>query len=230
MWEQGWNGALRQVDHDYLLIVDSSLPGHARSIVERRVQYQVSLDVGQPIESKLLIEYRHKGEEPDPDCRQALPMPLGCFWDYLRVFIPVVAQDIQPPPIPIHEGSEWLIWGYEPADSLTVISSPRGGQAGLTEIGGYLVAEPQTSVTLPLSYRLPENMLRNIGGGVLQYRLLVQKQPGTPVEPVSVFVRLPDGATLVRTSPASTAQKGAWVRLDVDLASDTTFTVDFRPR
>ncbi len=230
LWEQGWNGALRQVDHDYLLIVDSSLPGHARSIVERRVQYQVTLAVGQPIDSKLLIEYRHKGVEPDPDCRQALVMPLGCFWDYLRVFIPVVAQDIQPPPIPLHEGSEWLIWGYEPADSLSVISSPRGGQAGLTEIGGYLVAEPQTSVTLPLSYRLPENMLRNIGGGVFQYRLLVQKQPGTPVEPVTVFVRLPDGATLVRTSPAATAQKDAWVRLDVDLARDTTFTVDFRPR
>ncbi|MFH1140692.1 MAG: DUF4012 domain-containing protein [Chloroflexota bacterium] len=230
LWEQGWNGALRQVDHDYLMIVDSSLPGHARSIVERRVQYQVTLAVGQPIEAQLLLEYRHKGKEPDPDCRQALALPLGCFWDYLRVFIPVVAQDIQSPPIPLHEGSEWLIWGYEPADSLSVISSPRGGQAGLTEIGGYLVVEPQTSVTLPLHYQLPTDMIRNAGGGVYQYRLLVQKQPGTPVEPVTVFVRLPEGATLVRTSPAPTAQKDNWVRLDVDLAGDTTFTVDFRPK
>ncbi|MEK7777949.1 MAG: DUF4012 domain-containing protein, partial [Chloroflexota bacterium] len=115
LWEQGWNGALRQVDHDYLLIVDSSLPGHARSIVQRRVQYQVTLAMGQPIEAQLLLEYRHKGKEPDPDCRQALALPLGCFWNFLRVFIPVVAQDIQAPPIPLHEGSEWLIWGYEPA-------------------------------------------------------------------------------------------------------------------
>ncbi|MEK7777147.1 MAG: hypothetical protein AAB303_00790, partial [Chloroflexota bacterium] len=133
-------------------------------------------------------------------------------------------------PIPLHEGSEWLIWGYEPADSLSVISSPRGGQAGLTEVGGYVVVEPQTSVTLPLHYQLPADMIRSAGGGVFQYRLLVQKQPGTPVEPVSVFVRLPEGAALVHASPTPTAQKDNWVRLDVDLAGDTTFIVDFRPR
>ncbi|MBI4312977.1 MAG: DUF4012 domain-containing protein [Chloroflexi bacterium] len=27
LWEQQWNGALRQVDHDYLMVVDISLPG-----------------------------------------------------------------------------------------------------------------------------------------------------------------------------------------------------------
>ena len=142
LWERGWNGALKQVDHDYLMIVDSSLPGHARSVVERRVQYQVTLAVGQPLEAELLVEYRHKGQDPDPDCRQAVPRRFGCYWNYLRIFIPVVAQEILVPPVPLREGSEWLIWGYEPADSLSVISSPRGGQAGLTEIGGYLTVEP----------------------------------------------------------------------------------------
>ena len=28
-WEHGWNGAVSQVDHDYLMVVDSSLPGHS---------------------------------------------------------------------------------------------------------------------------------------------------------------------------------------------------------
>ena len=163
LWERGWNGALKQVDHDYLMIVDSSLPGHARSVVERRVQYQISLAIGQPLEAEMLVEYRHKGQEPDPDCRQAVPKRFGCYWNYLRIFVPVVAQEIQVPPVPLHEGSEWLIWGYEPVDSLSVISSPRGGQAGLTEIGGYLVVEPQTSVTLPLRYLLPGDRIRDIG-------------------------------------------------------------------
>ncbi|MCL0044460.1 DUF4012 domain-containing protein, partial [Dehalococcoidia bacterium] len=116
LWEQGWNGALRQVDHDYLMIVDSSLPGHARSAVERRVQYHVTLAMGQPIDAELLIQYRHKGQVLDPNCRQALSQPTGCYWNYLRVYIPVIAQDIQVPPIPMHEGSQWLLWGYEPAD------------------------------------------------------------------------------------------------------------------
>ena len=212
LWERDWNGALKQVDHDYLMIVDSSLPGHARSVVERRVQYQVSLTKGEPLNAELFIEYRHNGQIPDPDCRQALPTPTGCFWNYLRVYIPVVAEDIQLPPIPLHQGSEWLIWGYESVDSASLISSPRGGQAGLTEIGGYLVVEPQTSVTLPLKYRLPFSSIRDIGNNVLQYRLLVQKQPGAPVEPVSILIELPEGGKLVRTSPSPTAQADGWVK------------------
>ena len=227
LWERDWNGALKQVDHDYLMIVDSSLPGHARSVVERRVQYQVTLSFDEPLDAELLIEYRHKGQIQDPDCRQAVPKATGCYWNYLRVYIPVLASDIQAPPIPLHEGSEWLIWGYEPAVSVSVISAPRGGQAGLTEIGGYVPVEPQTSVTLPLRYRLPASKIRDIGGGVFQYRLLVQKQPGTPVEPVVVFLRLPEGTRLVRTSPAATAQESRWVRMDVALSGDTIFTVDF---
>jgi hypothetical protein len=230
LWERDWNGAVRQVGegHDYLMIIDSSLPGHARSVVERRVQYQVTLEVGQPVEAELLLEYRHKGETPDPNCRQALPTREGCYWNYVRIYVPVGAQDISVPPIPLHGGSEALIWGYEPADSLTIISSPRGGLAGLAEIGGYLPAEPQTSVTLPISYQLPASSVRSIGGGVHQYRLLVQKQPGTPVEPVSLIVKLPEGATLVNTFPQHSALAGGWVRVDVDLAGDITFTVDFR--
>ncbi len=228
LWEKGWNGAMTQVDHDYLMIVDSALPGHTRSVVQRRVQYQVSLDRKQGADAELLLEYTHKGHDPDPNCRQAVPLPTGCYWDYLRIYTPVTASDIQAPPMPLHEGSEWLIWGYEPADSLSVISSPRVGQSGFTEIGGYLGVEPGTSTTIPLQYKLPSAIIREVGGGVLEYRLLIQKQPGVPVEPVSVLVQLPPGATLVRASPTPTAQKGNWVQMDVDLAGDVTFVVDFR--
>ena len=109
LWERDWNGALKQVDHDYLMVVDSSLPGHAHSVVERRVQYQVELSLERPIVSQLLVEYQRQGQEPDPNCRQALPQKLGCYWNFLRVYIPVLALDIQAPPVPLHEGSEWVI-------------------------------------------------------------------------------------------------------------------------
>ena len=65
---------------------------------------------------------------------------------------------------------------------------------------------------------------------MFQYRLLVQKQPGAPVEPMTLLVQLPAGAELVRASPAPTAQVDGWVRMDVDLAGDVTFTADFRMR
>ena len=69
-----------------------------------------------------------------------------------------------------------------------------------------------------------------LGAGVFQYRLLMQKQPGLPTEPVSLLVQLPPGAELVRTTPPDSRQEGEWVRLDVDLSGDTTFAVDFRMR
>lgn len=227
LWQHHWNGALQQVDHDYLMIVDSALPGHARKVVQRRVQYQVTVGPQRAIETQLLIQYLHQGTVPQPNCRQAITTPTGCFWDYLRVYVPVFADDIQVPPVPLPEGSEWLVWGYEPAESRSVLSSPREGLAGLTEIGGYLMVEPGTSVTLPISYRLPASRIRAIGNGAYEYRLLVQKQPGTPVEPVTVFVQLPPGASLVNASPAPSAHQDNWVRMDVDLAQDTTFVVDF---
>ena len=228
LWEQGWNGALTQVDHDYLLVVDSAVPGQVRSVVERRLQYEVSLAVDRPQSAELLVEYRYQEGTADPNCRQTFTGRTGCFWNYVRVYIPVLTSEIKPPPIPVHQGAEWLVWGYTPADSLSVISSPRGGRAGLTEIGGYLTVEPGTSLTLPLRYTLPQSMVRQIGDGLYQYRLLLQKQPGTPVEPVSVFVQLPEGAKLVRTSKSPTGQVEQWVRLDFPLEGDETVVVDFR--
>ena len=34
LWERGWNGALPSVDHDYLMVVDSSFPGHSTKGVQ----------------------------------------------------------------------------------------------------------------------------------------------------------------------------------------------------
>ena len=146
----------------------------------------------------------------------------------MRVYIPVVASDILAPPIPVHEGSEWLIWGYTPPDSLSIISSPRGGLPSVTEIGGYLTVEPGTTLTLPLRYKLPRSMVRRIGDGLYQYRLLIQKQPGTPIEPVSLFVQFPEGAVLAATSQDPSGQEGGTVRLDFLLASDEAVVVTFR--
>ena len=75
--------------------------------------------------------------------------------------------------------------------------------------------EPGTSLTLPLRYTLPKSMVQQIGEGVYQYRLLIQKQPGVPVE-------------LVRTSRSPTGQVEQWVRLDFPLERDETVVVDFR--
>ena len=71
-------------------------------------------------------------------------------------------------------------------------------------------------------------MVRQIGEGVSQYRLMIQMQPGVPVESVSIFVQLPEGAKLARASRSPTGQVEQWVRLDFPLERDETVVVDFR--
>ncbi|MBI4312976.1 MAG: hypothetical protein HY681_14540 [Chloroflexi bacterium] len=146
----------------------------------------------------------------------------------MRIYVPVQAADIQAPPIPASEGSELLVWGYDPADTLTVISSPRSGTERLTEIGGYVVVEPGTNVTVPISYSLPPGIVRQIGQNTYEYRLLVQRQPGAPNEPVDVFLKLPEGGAMVSSSPAPAAADGDWLRYTLTLDADQLITLQYR--
>ena len=41
LWERGWNGAVSLVDHDYLMVIDSSLPGHSAKRIERAWEYDL---------------------------------------------------------------------------------------------------------------------------------------------------------------------------------------------
>ena len=53
-------------------------------------------------------------------------------------------------------------------------------------------------------------------------------QPGTPIEPVSLCVQLPEGAVLASTSQVPSGQERATVRLDFLLAADEAVVVTFR--
>jgi len=227
LWKEGWNGPVKQVDYDYLYVVDSSLPGHARAVVQRDIQYEVHLEKGGNIQSTLLLSYNHKGEQPDPYCQQTLALPQGCFWDYVRVYVPVQAENLLVPPIPAPEGSMLLIWGYEPIDTRSVVSAPQSGLVRLTEIGGYILVEPQTNVTIPITYTLPGSLTINLGNGLREYRLLIQRQPGMPDESANVLVQLPSEGSLVSASPAAIAQQGRWLKFAMTLDTDQLLVVRY---
>ena len=68
LWERGWNGAVQAVDHDYLMVVDSSLPGHSTEGVRRSYEYRVSLNPGRPVDVDLRLRYDN-GDEPKDETR-----------------------------------------------------------------------------------------------------------------------------------------------------------------
>ncbi|MCS7207648.1 MAG: DUF4012 domain-containing protein, partial [Dehalococcoidia bacterium] len=178
VWEMGWNGAVRQVDHDYLMVIDNALPGHERKWASRSWEYRVLLAVDQPIQAFLRLRYTHRREPLQEICRQAEWKTTSCYWNFFQVFLPRWAMDIDAPPVLLHEGTEKLAWGYTDTETMRILRHAGEGLTGLTEVGGYLTVESGTIVTVPLSYRLAPQVVRPLGGGRYVYRLLVQKQPG----------------------------------------------------
>jgi hypothetical protein len=226
--ELGWNGAIPTVDHDYLLVVDSSLPGHTAGGVVRRWDYQVSLQVGKPATARLRVRYDHQGTRRQGQvCRQS-EFFYDCYWNYFRIYVPRTATNVVAPPMPLHEGSERLIWGYSDADSGSLVRDADTGPARLTEVGGYITVEPGSITTIPLEYQLPWKIVRPREGTSFEYQLLLQKQPGMDRDQVSVSVELPPGAELVDASPTPTSRNGRSVAFNFPLDSDKEVSLVFR--
>jgi hypothetical protein len=226
--ELGWNGAIPTVDHDYLLVVDSSLPGHTTEAVVRRWDYQVSLQVGKPATARLRVRYDNQGtRQKGQVCRQSESF-YDCYWNYFRIYVPRTATNVVAPPVPLHEGSERLIWGYSDADSGSLVQDADTGPARLTEVGGYIAVEPGSITTIPLEYQLPWKIVRPREGASFEYRLLVQKQPGMDRDQVSVSVELPPGAELLDASPTPTSRNRRSVVFNFLLDSDKEVSLVFR--
>jgi hypothetical protein len=225
----GWNGAVKPVDHDYLMVVDSSLSGHNAEFVRRRWDYLVSLQSGRPAAARLRVRYDHQRVYiRDRVCRQSEPNIYDCHWSYVRIFIPGAAANIRVPPVPLHEGAEKLIWGYPGPDSVSLLPAPDVGGARLTEVGGYIAVEPGSVTTIPLEYQLPSGVVRPTGPQSFEYRLLVQKQPGWDRDQVNVGVELPAGTELLSASPEPATRRGQWVTVGFPLLSDQEVVISFK--
>lgn len=225
--DSGWGGAVPQPPQDFLMVVDSSLPGHTAAAITRSWNYRVSLVPNGTSSAHLTVRYVNTNEVRNPECRQAEEGGGGCYWNYVRVFLPPAAEHVQAPIVPLHEGAEKLIWGHRELTSERVITHAGSGLRGLVEVGGYLVVEPGSVLTLPIAYDLDASVVRRVGPGRYEYRLLLSKQPGMDRDRVRVRVQLPAGASVTTASPVSASVGGTTVTWDLALRSDTELVVVF---
>jgi hypothetical protein len=89
----------------------------------------------------------------------------------------------------------------------------------------FFALAPGTERTLIFGYELPRGPLEIDASGLVHYRLLVQKQPGTEAVPLRLQITLPPGAEVVRTVPAELAPE---LVLITDLRMDRQFELVFR--
>jgi hypothetical protein len=229
--DNGWDGALRRGDGDFLMVVDTNMGfNKVNPNVETTVEYKVSIEDDGSVSSRLVVTYHNQsGGSPDTCVQEAAYPPTyeemmdGCYWNYLRIYVPEGSELAQGPKLALPEGSLRAREGETGGAPLDT----EGGatQSAKTVYGVFFVVAPGESREVTFEYRLPSPVLGGEDPGT--YRLLMQKQPGTLAVPLRVEVKLPSGSPVISTSPEASLVTAGSVVFESDLREDREFEVTF---
>jgi len=229
--EQGWDGALRPVQSDYLMAVDANLGfNKVNPNVVQMLEYHITLHADGSGTATLDVNYRHIGQESNIVCDQRgvyqkgerityESLMEGCYWNYLRVYAPEGSRlrAASPHPVP----GDYLL----PDRGTTGQAEVLPGELGKTVFAQFFVVEYGQELTAHFEYDLPP--VAQTSDGRWRYQLLIQKQPGTDRPPVSLVVRLPPDAELLSAVPSPRRIEGTDVtfalELDTDVAVDVIY-------
>ncbi|MBK8026182.1 MAG: DUF4012 domain-containing protein [Chloroflexi bacterium] len=180
----GWSGAQRTTaNSDYLMVVDTNLGNKSNRSVVRELTYDVVLHDDGLLGKRLTIAYEYPQElaESDP----AVDPEFHGRLDYGN-----------------------LLQVFGPSDS-TLVDYPRNtnypSQSELHDlwmVSTAFVVPFNDSRRIQFEYDSPNGWEQF--GRYGRYRLLIQKQPGTRGDPVTVQITLPPGTKVVESNPPLT--------------------------
>jgi hypothetical protein len=226
---QGWDGAIRPTESDYLLVSDANLGyNKANASIGQSVRYTVDLANTADVQATLRVDYQHASQPGEP-CRQEQPYGPGityqsmmgaCYYDYLRVYVPRGAQlhDASHQSIP----ASYFLSGLA-VDSQAQVLEP---EVGKSVFASFFVVEPGKNWQTFFDYGLPAGVVRRVGSD-WQYSLWLQKQSGKPVIPTVVTLNLPSGAKVIYSSPRPTSMLASQLQFEFPMTQDTYIEVRF---
>jgi len=198
----GWAGNVRAPQGDTVMVVDANLASlKSDPAVQRTLTYNVRKD-GDELIADLTIRYSHTGK---------LNWKTTRYRTYTRILVPRGS---------ILRSSSGAMVDCNVKRDGTVETSET---LGLTEFAAFTCTEVGANHELKLSYKL--------GGGVGalwdqgEYKLLVQKQPGTGGHRFHLSVGLDKALTLVGESDPSARVSGKELKADTALTTDLEYLV-----
>ncbi|MBI5038042.1 MAG: DUF4012 domain-containing protein [Candidatus Kerfeldbacteria bacterium] len=165
--KENWGGAIEQVDHDYLSVIDANLASlKTDPVVRRTINYSVERD-GENLIADVNITYENTG---------TITWKTTRYRTYTRVYVP--------------EGSTLL------KSEGTMVDCKMDDVGGVetleeyqkTSFGAFICIEPGESKTLHYKYHLPKRIYDQMSAG--SYKLLIQKQAGAGNHAVSARIDL----------------------------------------
>ncbi len=231
--ENGWDGAINSTDGDYLMVIDSNMGfNKVNASVETQVEYQVTIKDRETAFGRVSVTYDNASRVAVQQCVQEAAYPPtyqemmeGCYWDYLRVYVPEQSQLIEGPELALPEGSLRARESGAAGTRLPISVGP--AEAGKNVFASFFVVAPGEHRKMVYQYRMPLTILLE-RDSASAYRLFVQKQPGTLAVPLRVEVQVPADAAVLSTSPEATSVVDGLVSFSTDLLVDREFEVVFR--
>jgi hypothetical protein len=226
-----WDGVVRPEGGDFLMVVNSNIGfNKTNAVVETNLFYDVDLTaLAKPVGSLTVVNKNNA--VGTGTCRQWNKIrapgesnyPIeDCYWDYLRVYLPVGTSllDATPQTIP----ADWMILKVSPPAKVDLLNEDI---PGVQAFGTLQVVPYGQSLTASFRFGLPAGILQvQPGSGWRLYHLKVQKQPGTLV-PITIRIHLPNNAS-IQTAPEGAIVQGSNILLETDLRTDLELEVVFQ--
>lgn len=225
--EHDWDGALRSSPSDSLMVVDANVGYNKSNLrVRESMDYQIDLRPSIP-QARLTLTYTNTSQVNYP-CKPEIrydpmyeTMMDRCYFDDLRIFVPLGSQLIDATRIPVPAQALWSKKS-EPGD--VAVRPAEESPWTVFEVMGVLpTATTQTRV---FAYALPSVVKWDQSDGT--YALHIQKQPGTKGHALSVRIHLPDQTTLVDSLSEQFKSEGEWLVYSTILDHDQDLNLHFR--
>ena len=231
---QRWDGGIVVVAGDYLQVVDANV-GFSKvdPNVPREITYQVDLSDPAHSQAEVAVSYRNQSQRDVETCLQeveSLPSyeqrMQGCFWNYVRVYVPEGSRLEASEQEPVPAGSLLDRYRFAPLGDAGPDVGPV--ENGKVPYGLFFVLEPGEQREVRLTWKLPPGTV-DVDEDQVHYRLLVQKQSGTPAIPMTLTVTEPSGYRILSSSPEPAKVSGDLVSFSLTLVTDQEFDITFAP-
>lgn len=237
---RGWDGAVRPGTGDFLLTADFNVGfNKTNAVVEKKLTYEVNLSNLESPGALLTLTYTNGAVNlpcvPAPAMQQTLNLidqyqyfesdyPIDrCYLGYVRIYTVPGTElfSANPQTIP----AESMISGLGVPPQVDVLGREEEIQ-GVQGFGFLQLVPGGETVETYLRYGLPASVVQKDADGVWTYRLRAQKQPGTLAVPLTLRIRLPQGA-VVRSMPVGAVFADGVLSLETNLRLDLELEVVF---
>jgi hypothetical protein len=231
---QRWDGGILEAAGDYLQVVDANVGfNKVDPNVSREIAYHVDLRDPARAWAEAIVSYRNESQRDVVSCLQGIEsLPTyeermqGCFWNYVRLYTQEGAQFEAAQREPVPPGSLLSRYRFAPVGD----AGPDIGtvEKGKIPYGLFFVLAPGEEREVRMAWQLAPGTVEQEADRA-RYRLLVQKQSGTPAISLKVVVTLPPGAQLLSSSPEPADVAGNLLSFSLSLETDQQIVLSFAP-